>query len=76
MIVDRIFRLAPAALLCTLPWVVASAAAQALAPDITVTKIINAPVADVWKAWTTAEGIESFFAPWAAKVDRVPGGGF
>ena len=34
--------------------------AQPLAPDIVVTKTINAPVAEVWKAWTTANGIESF----------------
>ena len=52
------------------------AGAQALAPDIVVTKVINAPVADVWKAWTTAEGIESFFAPKAAKVEPWPGGAF
>ena len=52
------------------------AAAQALAPDIVVTKVVNAPVADVWKAWTTAEGIESFFAPKAAKVEPWPGGAF
>ena len=51
-------------------------AAQPLAPDIMVTKVINAPVADVWKAWTTAEGIESFFAPKAAKVVPEPGGAF
>jgi uncharacterized protein YndB with AHSA1/START domain len=50
--------------------------AQSLAPDIVVTKIINAPVAEVWKAWTTAEGIESFFAPKAGKVEPVPGGAF
>jgi uncharacterized protein YndB with AHSA1/START domain len=61
--------------LCAL--LVASAAgAQALAPDIVVTKVINAPVADVWKAWTTAEGIESFFAPKAAKVEPWAGGAF
>ena len=54
----------------------AMAAAQSLAPDITVTRVINAPVADVWKAWTTAEGIESFFAPKAAKVEPWPGGAF
>lgn len=53
-----------------------SAAAQSLAPDIVVVKTINAPVADVWKAWTTAEGIESFFAPKAAKVEPWPGGAF
>jgi len=54
----------------------AVAAAQALAPDITVTKTIDAPVADVWKAWTTVDGIESFFAPKAAKVEPVAGGAF
>ncbi len=52
------------------------AMAQPLAPDIVVTKVINAPVAEVWKAWTTAEGIESFFAPKAAKVEPWPGGAF
>ena len=57
-------------------FVPAVASAQALAPDITVTKVINAPVADVWKAWTTAEGIESFWAPKAANVEPVPGGAF
>ena len=50
--------------------------AQSLAPDIVVTKVVNAPVADVWKVWTTAEGIESFFAPKAAKVVPEPGGAF
>jgi len=50
--------------------------AQSLAPDIMVIKVIDAPVADVWKAWTTKEGIESFFAPKAAKVEPVPGGAF
>ena len=37
--------------------------AQPLQPDIMVTRVINAPVADVWKAWTTTEGIKTFFAP-------------
>jgi uncharacterized protein YndB with AHSA1/START domain len=52
------------------------ATAQPLAPDIVVTKVIDAPVAEVWKAWTTPEGIESFFAPKAAKVVPEPGGAF
>jgi uncharacterized protein YndB with AHSA1/START domain len=52
------------------------ASAQSLAPDIVVTRTINAPVAEVWKAWTTPEGIESFFAPKAAKVEPRPGGAF
>ena len=46
-----------------------AAASQPFAPEITVTQVIDAPVADVWKAWTTAEGIESFFASRAAKVE-------
>jgi uncharacterized protein YndB with AHSA1/START domain len=50
--------------------------AQPLAPDIVVTKVIDAPVADVWQAWTSAEGIESFFAPKAARVEPWPGGAF
>jgi uncharacterized protein YndB with AHSA1/START domain len=34
---------------------------------------VNAPVADVWRAWTTAEGIATFFAP-KGRVDlRVDG---
>jgi len=66
-----------APLLCLAASVVAiGASAQALAPDIVVTKVVNAPVADVWKAWTTPEGIESFFAPKAAKVEPWPGGAF
>ena len=52
------------------------AAAQPLAPDITVTRVIAAPVADGWKAWTTPEGLESFFAPKAAKVEPRAGGAF
>jgi uncharacterized protein YndB with AHSA1/START domain len=50
--------------------------AQPLQPDITVTRTINAPVADVWRAWATPEGIESFFAPKAARVVPEPGGAF
>jgi len=53
-----------------------TSSAQPLSPDITVTKVIDAPVADVWKAWTTVEGIESFFAPKVAKVVPEPGGAF
>jgi len=57
-------------------WFAAVAHAQSLAPDIVVTKTLNAPVALVWKAWTTAEGIESFFAPKVAKIEVKPGGAF
>jgi len=37
--------------------------------------IIGAPVAEVWKAWTTSEGIQSFFAP-EAFVEAKPMGKF
>ena len=56
--------------------VASTAIGQPLQPDIVVTKVIAAPVADVWKAWTTPEGIESFFARKAARVDARPGGAF
>lgn len=36
---------------------------------------VQAPVEAVWKAWTTAEGIQSFFAP-EAVVEARPGGAF
>jgi uncharacterized protein YndB with AHSA1/START domain len=65
-----------ALIVIALAWLALPLRAQPLAPDITVTKVINAPVEEVWKAWTTAAGIESFFAPKAARVDPVPGGAF
>jgi uncharacterized protein YndB with AHSA1/START domain len=37
--------------------------------------LVNAPVAEVWTAWTTSEGIQSFFAP-EAFVDPRPDGRF
>jgi len=36
---------------------------------------VQAPVAEVWKAWTTSEGIVTFFAP-EAIVDPRPDGAF
>jgi uncharacterized protein YndB with AHSA1/START domain len=67
-----------------LRWIIAMAVlslagqlrAEALAPDIAVSTIVNAPIADVWKSWTTVDGIESFFAPKAVKVEPVLGGAF
>lgn len=49
------------------------AAAQDRAIVKTVT--VKAPVAEVWKAWTTAAGIKSFFAP-DARIEARPGGPF
>ncbi|MFC4161062.1 SRPBCC family protein [Chitinimonas lacunae] len=50
-------------------------AAPALAAEtgIELSVIVNAPPAEVWKAWSTGEGIVSFFAP-AARVDARPEG--
>ncbi len=49
--------------------------AWAAEPAIDVAVSLKAPVAEVWKAWTTAEGITSFFAP-EAEVEAKPGGAF
>ena len=49
----------------------APTAEKALSLKVTV----PAPVADVWKAWTTVEGLRSFFAP-GAKVDYRTGGDY
>lgn len=53
------------------------AAAQAPDPDRTIVKqvVVKAPLDAVWMAWTTTEGIVSFFAP-EAKVEARPGGAF
>ena len=49
----------------------------AAAQDRTVVKVVTvkAPVDEVWKAWSTSEGIASFFAP-AARIEARPGGPF
>jgi uncharacterized protein YndB with AHSA1/START domain len=38
-------------------------------------KLIPAPPAEVWKAWTTVEGAKTFFAP-DANLDASPGGAY
>jgi len=35
--------------------------------------VVDAPISDVWKAWTTEEGIRSFFAPGCRIGLRVDG---
>ena len=37
--------------------------------------VVNAPVAEAWKAWTTTEGVETFFAP-KASISLEPGGSY
>jgi uncharacterized protein YndB with AHSA1/START domain len=51
--------------------------AVAVAEEKAITKevLVAAPVAEVWKAWTTNEGIQGFFAP-EAFVDPKPDGRF
>jgi uncharacterized protein YndB with AHSA1/START domain len=48
-------------------------AAQAQERAVNKVAIIPAPVDAVWKAWTTTEGITSFFAPAARVEARVDG---
>jgi uncharacterized protein YndB with AHSA1/START domain len=36
---------------------------------------IPAPVKDLWKAWTTEQGVKSFFAP-ECKIELKPGGAY
>jgi uncharacterized protein YndB with AHSA1/START domain len=50
-----------------------AAAAQERA--LTKVAVVPAPLEAVWKAWTTTEGIKSFFAP-DARVEARPGGPF
>jgi uncharacterized protein YndB with AHSA1/START domain len=60
---------------CTLVLAATLVASRAQAADrmLRTEILVPAPVSEVWEAWTTAKGIESFFAP-KAKVDlRVDG---
>ena len=54
-----------------------AAATMSFAQERAIQKeaVVAAPVAEVWKAWTTNEGIQSFFAP-EAFVDPKPEGRF
>jgi uncharacterized protein YndB with AHSA1/START domain len=42
---------------------------------ITAEVIVRAPLSEVWRAWTTKEGAESFFAP-RCTIDLKPGGAY
>ncbi|MCA9306947.1 MAG: SRPBCC domain-containing protein [Phycisphaerales bacterium] len=50
----------------------ASRADDALAP-IEASAVIDAPIAEVWHAWTTSEGLESFLVE-KANIELRPGG--
>jgi uncharacterized protein YndB with AHSA1/START domain len=49
----------------------------AAAPERMIEKqaVVGAPIGEVWKAWTTTEGVKSFFAP-DAKIEARSGGPF
>ena len=53
------------------PVVEAAAAERRLRKQVTVA----APLAEVWKTWTTTEGVKTFFGP-EAKIEAVVGGPF
>lgn len=48
-------------------------AALAAERAIELDAVVPAPVADVWRAWTTTDGVKSFFAPDARVELRVNG---
>lgn len=58
-------------------WAAASLAGTADAAERAIDKqvLVAAPIAQVWQAWTTREGIVGFMAP-GAEVDPRPGGAF
>ena len=55
----------------------ATACGTAVAAERMIEKqaVVNAPIEDVWKAWSTTDGVKSFFAP-DAKVEARSGGPF
>ncbi len=55
----------------------ASAPAAPANPEraLSLKVIVPAPIGDVWKAWMSAEGLRTFFAP-GAKVEPVTGGAY
>ena len=61
----------------TLAALLLAAAPMVLAQERAIVKTVTvkAPVEEAWKAWTTAEGIRTFFAP-DARVEARPGGPF
>jgi uncharacterized protein YndB with AHSA1/START domain len=72
--------LSPASLLLRWPlaWMVlmlAAAPLQAAERAIDTDIVVNAPLDQVWDAWTTREGLVSFFAP-EAEVEARVGGAF
>jgi hypothetical protein len=63
-------RASRAALAAVAAMLVQTATAQPLEPDIVVTRLISAPVADVWKAWTTADGIARAWPSVMANLEK------
>jgi uncharacterized protein YndB with AHSA1/START domain len=53
----------------------AGVAAQETERAVSKRVVVKAPLEAVWTAWTTTDGIKSFFAP-DARIDARPGGPF
>jgi uncharacterized protein YndB with AHSA1/START domain len=56
-------------------WLVLASVAGAQERSIDKEVLVAAPIAEVWKAWTTRDGITSFLAP-EAEIDARVGGAF
>ncbi len=65
----------PTAWKATLVLLAASLSATAAERTLDKEVVVNATLDQVWSAWTTRDGITSFFAP-DAKVEARPGGPF
>lgn len=62
-------------LLCTLFWLLPLPAHAQLRPMVYSEVTVNAEIETVWEDWTTADGLESHFAP-KAIVDLKTGGAY
>jgi uncharacterized protein YndB with AHSA1/START domain len=56
---------------------IAAASGTTVAAERMIDKqvVVNAPIEEAWKAWSTSEGIKSFFAP-DARIEARSGGAF
>jgi uncharacterized protein YndB with AHSA1/START domain len=50
-----------------------SSAGDLPGPGIAVETVVNAPLEEVWRCWTTSDGAQTFFAP-RANIEARPGG--
>jgi len=62
-------------LLCLLLFTLNASAQAQLRPMVYAEETVEAPIAEVWTDWTTAEGLKTFFAK-EANIEARPGGAY